>query len=87
MSILSVFNKPDKKHDQIIDERRCHELYVEKLTAKMMSGEVTIDEYVKESKNFNFRLDLRELASKLNFETDKELRNDCKNLQLDPNHS
>jgi hypothetical protein len=54
-----------KKDNKELAKRREHELKVEELTAKLLSGDVSIEEYKRETKSFDYRLDLRRAAAKL----------------------
>lgn len=64
MSIWGVFNKSNGSEQKLV-ERRLHEQRVEKLTARFLRGEVSVEDYKIGSKDFDHRLDLRRVASKL----------------------
>lgn len=65
MSIWSAFKDSDTAHEKKLADRRQHELKVEELTVRLLRGEISFDDFKKETKSFDFRLDLRRVAAQL----------------------
>lgn len=65
MNILGFSSNSRKSEDEEFIDRLQHEIEVEKITVQLLQGEVSVEEFRNRVKNFDYRLDLRRVASNL----------------------